>query len=369
MRWRIAAVLVAVAGACAGSGTYAWNKLEPESSRYARSTADEVLFVGRDRVLLSNGLGQVFESDSSAHSWREVTSGVFGLAVADSTQVWGCHGWPGIHEGPSATVWHSPDAGHTWARTDLSLPGGAGHTPEVQRRLPAIFVNEPADPPLLLMQDLQLVRPRVDSDFDSWSPVGTRVPADEWGGSWRGSGVQHGGVTYVATPGHIFMSVDNARTWSKQDVHRFFDAHIICSQKTCFALLSETGSAWSGVVTTPLGSNDWKPLGTLDLPPIRQALAEQSTTRGTVEAFGATSILLENDEVLVSGIVNAGGKAWGAVLAVSADGSLRSLPGSVADGLWGLARDGHGRLWAAGIGAFIYENSSWTRVWSGNASN
>jgi hypothetical protein len=78
--------------------------------------------------------------------------------------------------------------------------------------LPAIFVNEPADPPLLLMQDLQLVRPRIDSDFDSWSPVGTRVPADEWVGRWRGGGVQHGGVTYVAIPGHIFMSVDNART-------------------------------------------------------------------------------------------------------------------------------------------------------------
>lgn len=239
----------------------------------------------------------------------------------------------------------------------------------MQRRLPAIFVNEPANPPLILMYDRQLVRPRVDSDFDGWSPVGTRVPAKEWGGSWRGSGVQHAGVTYVATPGQIFMSVDEARTWATQDVHRFFNAHVACDDQTCYALLSETGSTWNGIVSTALGSNDWKPFGTLDLQPVQDALAEQSATRGTVEAFGATAILLEDDTVLVAGIVNAGGKAWGAVLLVSSGAPLRSLRGSVAGGLWGLARDARGRLWAAGIGAFIYENGSWTRVWSGDASN
>src|SRR6187551_174558 len=99
MRWRIVAAFVAVAGACGGAGTYSWKALEPQSSRHARSTASDVLFVGRDRVLLTNGIGDVFGSDSGGHSWSEVISGVSGLAVADSTQVWGCRGWQGIHEG------------------------------------------------------------------------------------------------------------------------------------------------------------------------------------------------------------------------------------------------------------------------------
>jgi photosystem II stability/assembly factor-like uncharacterized protein len=350
--------------ACAGAGAVALSTVEPESLRHASSSVREVLFLGDSRVLLSNERGQTYLSDSSGRSWEEVANGVSGLTVADSSEVWGCHGWPGHHEGPSATIWHSSDAGREWSRTEISLPNGSGYSPEVVRRLPAVFLNEPHDPPLLLMHDFQLVQPHPGTDPDSWTRIGTRVPVEALPRSRNATGVRHGSVIYIAASGRLLMSTDAAQSWVDQPTHPFFDARFSCGSGACFALLSETGSEWAGLVTTSPGAKDWTPFGTLELEAVRNALAEQARIHGAIESFGATAFVRAEQDVLVSGIVNAGTRAWGAVVVVPAKGPLRSLPGSVLHGLWGLARDPRGRLWAAGIGAFVHSGATWKQVWS-----
>jgi hypothetical protein len=220
---------------------------------------------------------------------------------------------------------------------------------------------------MLLMQDLQLMHPVPGAQFEHWESVGKRVPAPPAIDIRRGSGLQHAASIYIAVEGAIFHSLNLGDTWDKRPVHRFFTSRIACLGATCFALLSELGSEWNGLVSTALGTNDWLPFGSLDLPEIRRALDTQAKELGEVETFGACAMMPTAEGVYVGGIANAGKASWGAVLVVTENRPLRSLTGTIPGGAWELGKDQHGRLWVGGDGAFVQSANGWSQVWSAAA--
>jgi len=359
-------LIIAVVAGCVVAAGVAWQASDPPSVVHSKGNVVRLAFLETNRVLLANHFGEVFASDNGGERWSRVADNVSGLAVADRTHIWGAVGWQGIHEPPSAAMSYSSDGGRRWSHAELDLPAGFGHDPVVRGRLPGVFINEPDHPPLLLMQNFQLMRPRPNSQFDTWQAIGKPVPVSESGRRWIASGLQHAHAIYVAAQGAIHLSTDEANTWDTRRVHDFFDARLTCHEATCFALLSGLGSSWNTVVSTSAGNNDWKPFQSLDLEGVRRAFATQVQQWGNVHTFGACAIVATPDGVLVGGIVNAGGRPWGAVLVLAANSPLRSLPGAVSDGVWALAVDQRGRLWVGGIGAFVQSANGWTRIWSSN---
>src|SRR4051812_9483322 len=74
------------------------------STRYARGNVTQIVFV-QGRMVLRNGLSDLFASDDSGRTWRALPDRVPTLAVANGHELWGAHGWPGHHEGASAQIW------------------------------------------------------------------------------------------------------------------------------------------------------------------------------------------------------------------------------------------------------------------------
>jgi hypothetical protein len=326
-----------------------------------RNTVRQILFLGERRVIVHSP-GAVATSDLQAGSWREAWLKPERLAVADRDEVWGCQGWPGIHEGPSATVWHSQDLGLSWDKKKLALPSDFDRVPS---RLPGAFINEPTDPPLLLMYDLQMKQPRAGKEVDDWTSVGTRIPGEQPGFTFEWSGLRHGGTVYVGGLGQIFMSRDSGQTWSRAKPHRFTTIKIRCRDDRCFALLDDVVTErWYGIFSTPLRANDWQLFASLDLAAVAKALAKQAAGRGSIASFAATDMVIDSNNVYVSVAANIGRWDWGAVLALAADGSLRSLKGSVPGPLWTLAVSPDGSVWAGGEGAYRQTGTGWTKVWS-----
>jgi hypothetical protein len=167
----------------------------------------------------------------------------------------------------------------------------------------------------------------------------------------------------VASAGHISLSNDDGLTWADEHVHPFFDARIRCVERVCYALLSELGSEWNGLMITEAGSNHWKLLSTFGLSALAQALAAYKSS-GVVESFGATAMIATSEGVYVAGIVNAGKNSSGAVFRVPRDGAITAIGHTVPEGLWVLERGPDGALWAGGEGAFRYEAGKWVNAWS-----
>jgi hypothetical protein len=340
-----------------------WLRMLP-SNRRARGSVTQIVFV-QGRVVLVSEASELFASDDSGRTWRALPDRVPMLAVANGHELWGAHGWPGYHERASAQIWRSLDLGETWSTAKLDLPERYG--PALDSRLPAAFLNEPDDEPLLAMSDFQLVRPQITADSAAWSRVGARVPG---GGRSTGTinadvtGRKHGRSIYVAFPDSIAFSDDNARTWSDAAVRPAYDAAVRCTGSTCYALLSQLGSEWSELATTEAGSNRWTRLRTFDVPAVAAALAAESRYE-PVHTFGACAMFADADAIFVAGIVNAGSQSWGAVLRVGLDGGLTSVGGGVPDGLWVVERAPDGVLWAGGQGAYRLQGGAWLRTWSG----
>jgi hypothetical protein len=299
-------------------------------------------------------------SDLDAKVWFPLSGDPRHLAVADGRQIWGCFGSVGNADDatPSATTWHSPDEGRTWTKVGLTLPADAGLTPALLKRLPLEFINEATDPPLLLMFDGGLMSPAPGRDYDEWRLVGhvptARRPA---------SGAQHRGTIYVAAENRIFMSTDSAATWSSQPVHEFSRAEIRCQGDVCYALLSQGGSESNTVVTAAASTNQWKPLGSLEVPELAAALREETVERGPIARFGASAILARSDGVYVGGFVNAGEDAWGAVVFVKRTGELVALKGSLPGGVWALASGPDQSLWAVAYSLYKRVDDTWIPVW------
>lgn len=366
---RIIRALAIVVGTVvlAAAALYLWLFFwDPPSVKYSKSSVSRLVFVSGNRVLLANSFHEVFASDPNGANWQRIAKNVPGLTIANGSQLWGCRGWPGIHEGPSATLWFSPDQGRTWTKWNLDLPSADGYLPEVQRQLPAAFINEATDAPALLMYNFQVAHPLPNTTFENWRLVGKPPPSAKSSvrRGWMGAGLIHGNVIYVAASGQLHMSTDGAQTWSTLEVHDFQDARISCLHSVCYALLSQLGSDWSGLMTTPFGSNEWHQLGSLEVPEIRRALETQVKSHGSIGSFGATAMLPFAEGAYVAGIINAGGASWGAVLIVTKDGQLRSLPGAINAGLWELAAAPDGRIWTGGIGAYRQTSNGWIRTWS-----
>src|SRR4051812_41084091 len=112
--------LLAFALVVTGVGVYLWLEVAP-SLRRARGTVAQIAFV-QGRIALRNGRNDLFASDDNGRSWRKLPDRVPTLAVANGHELWGAHGWPGIHERASAQIWRSLDLGETWSTAKLDLP-------------------------------------------------------------------------------------------------------------------------------------------------------------------------------------------------------------------------------------------------------
>jgi hypothetical protein len=338
----------------------------PPSYRRAQAAVRQILFV-EGRTLVRNELSELFASDDHGRSWRALSEKPPLLGIANSGEIWGAHGWPGIHEGPSAALWRSADRGETWSKTTIELAGARGDA--LYARLPAAFINEPDDAPLLVMSDFQLVRPALVADSSTWQRVGRPIPGLQRTTGTINTGAagrQHRRSIYVASSGFMFFSGDDGTTWAREPVHPFFDARIRCRGTTCYALLSELGSRWSGLMTAEVGTNHWRSLRTFEVSDVAAALASDPR-HAAITTFGADALLLADSGVYVAGIVDAGRDAWGAVLRVDPAGAITSVGRSVPEGLWVLEQAPDGTLWAGGQGAYRLQGEEWILAWS--ASN
>lgn len=144
------------------------------SYRRARACVRQIVFL-RGRILLRNELSDVFVSDDNGRFWRTLSEKPPTLTVANGNELWGAHGWPGHHEGPSASIWRSADRGETWSNKDVEV--AKARDAALYSLLPAGFVNEPGEPPLLRMSDVQIVRPELSADSSKWKRVGRRPDA------------------------------------------------------------------------------------------------------------------------------------------------------------------------------------------------
>jgi hypothetical protein len=340
--------------------------LRPPSYEWAQASVVQILFV-EGHTLVRNALSELFASDDNGRSWRALPEKPPLLGIANGGEIWSAHGWPGHHEGPSAVLWRSTDRGETWSKTEIELAGAHGDA--LYARLPSAFINEPDDVPLLLMSDFQLVLPALVADTSTWQRVGRPIPGLEPATGTVNSGAagrQHERSIYVASSGFIFFSNDDGMTWVKERVHPFFDAQIRCRGTTCYALLSELGSLWSGLMAVEVGTNHWRSLRTFDVSEVAPALASDPRRAG-ITTFSADALLPTDDGVYVAGIVDAGRDAWGAVLRVDPAGALTSVGRGVPEGLWVLEQAPDGTLWAGGQGAYRLQGEEWVLAWS--ASN
>jgi hypothetical protein len=328
----------------------------------AHGSVVQILFT-HSRTLVRNELSELFASDDNGLSWRALPGGPQAMSIANGGEMWGANGWAGQHEPPSASVSYSSDRGDSWSKIALNLPDGWGD--ELYARLPAAFINEPDAAPLLLMSDFHLARPELAADSTKWKTVGRRVlgAASVRGTVDRAAGLQHGHSIYIATSGSIYFSGDDGESWSRQEVHRFSDAQVRCRATTCYALLSQSGSEWSGLMTTEVGTNNWKLLRTFDVPQLASALTADGR-HASVALFGATALLVTKDRVFVAAIVDAGGEPWGAVLAVAPDGAIATVGHGVPKGLWVLEEAPDGAVWAGGEGAYRLQGDEWIPIWS-----
>lgn len=352
-------VVLAASGAAVWGASTLWRRLGESmpSHQRARASVAQILFV-QGRTLVRNELFELFASDDQGQSWRAVSGAHGTLAVANGNEIWGAHGWPGHHEAPSAAVWQSRDLGNTWTHVALALPSRA----VLDAHLPAAFIHEPTDVPLLLMSNAQLVRPTLAADSTTWPRVG--APIEGAHGS-RGTvhpniaGRKHGRSMYVASSDAIHLSNDDGVTWQRQPVGDFAEAKIRCRESECYALLGELGSRASRLMVTELGTNTWRLVRTFDV----SAIAPILDLERAPAAFGATALLVTAEDVYVAGIVDAGGDAWGAVLRVEPSGALTRVGQAVREGLWVLEQGPDGALWAGGRGAYRLQGAEWVRVW------
>lgn len=354
------AALAAVVGAAWGlrSCFIASAKRMPSYQR-AHASVAQILFV-QGRVLVRNEVSELFASDDNGRSWRTLAERRESLTVANGTEIWGAHGWAGHHERPSASFAHSADRGDTWSTMKVPF---LRWDETLHARLPAAFINEPAEEPLLLMSDAQLVRPALVLDTAKWQRVGRAIqgPPPSRGTVNRSlAGRKHGNSIYVASAGVIYFSADDGMTWTSQRVHANADAEIRCRATTCYALVSETGSGPSGLMATELGTNDWKLIRTFDLDELKPILASERP----ITSFGATALLPAEAGVYVAGIVDAGGDAWGAALLVDNAGAVTRVGNAMPDGLWVLEQAPDGTVWAGGRGAYRLQADDWVLVWS-----
>jgi photosystem II stability/assembly factor-like uncharacterized protein len=230
---------------------------ESPADARAKKAVTDIVSLPNGAVLVRNEQAGLFESLDSGKTWRQASRRVHHLAVSNADKLWAFYGWPGIHESPSAAVSYSADHGRTWQETKFHVPDSRSEA--MYSRLPARFLNSPTEEPLVLMFDLQILRPVPGKEPQSWTKVGVPIPATQRPfGEWDGGAAAHQGIYYVAYESQVFMSTDGAKTWSAKTMHRFLDGRIRCRLKTCFALLS-------GLVPSGVGCSPSPPEGTIGL--------------------------------------------------------------------------------------------------------
>ncbi|MCE9575708.1 MAG: hypothetical protein K8W52_21340 [Deltaproteobacteria bacterium] len=329
------------------------------SARRARASVAQILFLP-GRVLIRTESSDLVASEDGGRSWRALSNRPETLSIANGGEIWGAHGWPGHHEGPSARLSHSADRGETWSQVEFELPEDRGAA--LLARLPAAFVQEPRDPPRLLMSDLQLVRPELATNSSTWKRVGVPITGAERPGegtvNLRVYGRMYRGSIYVASALAIYFSGDEGATWARTSVPSSVEAQIRCREFSCYALLADE------LMTTSVGANDWRSAGTLALDAVAPVLTADHQ-HGTLERFSVTAMSPGDSGVYVAGIVDAGKRhAWGAVLLVGPRGALTMVGHGVPEGLWVLEQDPDGTLWAGGQGAYRLQGGEWISAWS-----
>jgi hypothetical protein len=352
---------------------------------------NQILPLPDGSLIIVNDFGTVLKTTDTGKHWRKLREHAHPLAVSEGKTLWSFVGWPGVHEPPMAEVWRSDDLGETWNEHRFDVP--AERSERLFALLPAVFVNQPAGRPLVLMYDLQLKRPEPWTDLRSWTSVGVPVPTDRAWDVWHGAGVEYRGTYYVTVGGTcIFMSNDGAKTWTATSVPDFEASVLRCSGDSCFSLLvgprwkgsiiravrggPPIRSLWNGVYTTKAGASTWTRTVELSVPVLSAALKGITKKRAAIRRFEATALVATDDGVYVAGIVNSpydclstiagkdcGGGEWGVVVRVSRNGKVSPVGMTFDAGVWSLERDSRGVLWAGGDGAFQLQGESWVRMW------
>ena len=351
-------------------GETIWSEMP--SHRRARASVDQIVFVG-GRAIVRNELSELYVSDDDGRQWRVLPETPESLRVANGKELWGAHGWPGHHEGPSARLWRSLDLGETWSHVDLELPGDRR---ELHARLPAGFINEPGDEPLLVMSDFQLVRPDLVTNSSAWRRVGRRISGLEPSTGTINStatGRKHGRSIYVASAGEIFLSNDEGMTWAQTSLDLLWRPDIRCVESTCYVLSNNADRQWDGFLTTEAGTNEWRHIG-FDPTAMVRALTADRRHRAP-NTFVAVAFVPTNTGIYVSGVVDAGHQPWAAVLRVDRAGEITSVGHGIPVGLgvptdvwvptdfWVLEQAPDGTLWAGGQGAYRLHEGEWVKVW------
>jgi hypothetical protein len=257
---------------------------------------------------------------------------------------------------------------------DLELPDKRRE--RIDCRLPAAYINEPGDQPLLVMSDFQLVRPDLVTNSSAWKRVGQRISGLEPSTGTVNStaaGLKHGGSIYVASAGSIFLSNDEGITWSETSVDSLYRTDIRCVESTCYALSSNADSKWGGFLTTEAGTNTWRYIK-FDPTAIVHALTADRQYPAP-DTFAALALVPTNAGIYVSGVVQAGDQRWGAVLRVDRAGEIAKVGHSIPVGLgvpaniwgsidlWVLEQAPDGTLWTGGQGAYRLQEGEWVKVW------
>ena len=214
-----------------------------------------------------------------------------------------------------AELWRSDDSGETWSEHKFDVP--VERTEALYALLPAAFVNQPGDRPLVLMHNLQLKRPEPWATLRSWSNVGVPVPIDDRAFSvWHGAAVEYRGTLYAAVGGAcIFISRDGGKTWTATAVRQFEDSALRCSGDVCFSLLTgrrddrdaagnlPIRSVSSAVYSTKAGEGKWTRTVDLSVGALTKALGRTARNRSPIRRFEATAMAASDDGVYVAGVV------------------------------------------------------------------
>jgi hypothetical protein len=347
---------------------------EPYSVYLGRRRIESLVFLDARRVLVTNELGELFASSDGGGTWTaNAATRVRRLTIANGNELWASTGWTSHHGPPGGRVMRSRNGGRTWRIVDLK-PEDVEH-PAMFARIPENLVNQPGEPPLLVLWSGAVVAPVLEKPFAAWPRLGIAPFRAEPHGPELSAAVDRKGTFYFAGRWEpkVAMSRDRAASWS-QFVLPVPDGEpeaLACHGDACHALVGQrqTSVHW---FRASAGANDWKLEKTFDRALLARELIAAKAVPDVVVDFVVCGFLPSDDGVLFTGFGfdKKYQRDWSATFTLKSDGSLASVtafepnaPRAGRDEVCKLVRAPDGTPWAAGNGAYRFENGAWRRMW------
>ncbi len=298
--------------------------------------------------------GRVLASTDNGHSWKRHSKDFARhLTLGRENELWGLHGWQGIHEPDEAWFWHSSDDGRHWKElsTWTGPRRGTKTAPELTH-IPLGWVRGvSAEPVALSIRPSELVEPNT-SPPTSWQrlPVPCRQP--------RVAARTRGDFAVVCddrSPQSELLWSGKGQSWQRQTIDEQSPHQISCSDSFC-AVLGEALWLAPGSGQPPVGAFSLSELFTriqeLDCG-LWTALAKQDQAFNDVtlltQAFHVYGLAVVGDEIAMAGhIWYSEKRQFPLTLLISG----RELSWA-AVGASGMKLDAEGRMWAFGPGVSV----------------